>query len=198
MLQTGVIGSLPHLLMTMIVPCGGLLADYIRKRGILSTTNVRKLFNCGGFGMEALFFLVVSHATMKRNGTAAIFALACGVACSGFAISGFNVNHLDIAPRYASILMGMSNGIGTIAGLLVPFFVDNITEKKVLIVQILSAPYQSLYRIKRIVLFLISAYKNIYEIIIDHLCVISLLSLLFLTSYFFFQFLTFSKIKEIS
>lgn len=26
--------------------------------------------------------------------------------------------------------MGMSNGIGTIAGLLVPFFVDNITEKK--------------------------------------------------------------------
>ncbi|XP_033199011.1 vesicular glutamate transporter [Bombus vancouverensis nearcticus] len=130
LVETGVIGSLPHLLMTMIVPCGGLLADYIRKRGILSTTNVRKLFNCGGFGMEALFFLVVSHATMKRNGTAAIFALACGVACSGFAISGFNVNHLDIAPRYASILMGMSNGIGTIAGLLVPFFVDNITEKK--------------------------------------------------------------------
>ncbi|CAD1471037.1 unnamed protein product, partial [Heterotrigona itama] len=130
LVETGIIGSLPHLLMTMIVPCGGLLADHIRKRGILSTTNVRKLFNCGGFGMEALFFLVVAHATMQRNGTAAIFALAFGVACSGFAISGFNVNHLDIAPRYASILMGMSNGVGTIAGLLVPFFVDYVTEKK--------------------------------------------------------------------
>lgn len=33
--------------------------------------------------------------------TALIFA----VGCSGFAISGFNVNHLDIAPRYAAILM---------------------------------------------------------------------------------------------
>uniref|UniRef100_V9IKM6 Vesicular glutamate transporter 3 n=2 Tax=Apis cerana TaxID=7461 RepID=V9IKM6_APICE len=130
LLETGVIGSLPHLLMTMIVPLGGLLADYIRKRGILSTTNVRKLFNCGGFGMEALFFLVVAHATTKKNGMAAIIALAFGVACSGFAISGFNVNHLDIAPRYASILMGMSNGVGTIAGLLVPIFVDHITEKK--------------------------------------------------------------------
>jgi len=129
--QTGVIGSLPHLLMTMIVPCGGLLADHLRKRGIMSTTNVRKVFNCGGFGMEALFFLVVAQATTSKNGTAATVALAIGVACSGFAISGFNVNHLDIAPRYASILMGMSNGIGTIAGLLVPFFVDNITEKKV-------------------------------------------------------------------
>ncbi|XP_024936871.1 vesicular glutamate transporter 1 [Cephus cinctus] len=130
LVETGVIGSLPHLLMTTIVPCGGMLADYLRKRGILSTTNVRKLFNCGGFGMEAIFFLVVAHATVNKNGTAATVALAIGVACSGFAISGFNVNHLDIAPRYASILMGMSNGVGTIAGVLVPFFVDNITKNE--------------------------------------------------------------------
>jgi hypothetical protein len=44
---------------------------------------------------------------------------------------GFNVNHLDIAPRYASILMGMSNGIGTIAGLICPIAIDNITEDNV-------------------------------------------------------------------
>lgn len=80
--------------------------------------------------MEALSFLVVAHATTKKNVGAATFALTVGVACSGFAISGFNVNHLDIAPRYASILMGMSNGIGTIAGLVVPFFVDNMTHDK--------------------------------------------------------------------
>lgn len=116
--------------MTLIVPCGGLLADYLRKNGIMSTTNVRKLFNCGGFGMEALFFLVVANCATDKSGTTATLALTVGVACSGFAISGFNVNHLDIAPRYASILMGMSNGVGTIAGLLVPIFVDNITRHK--------------------------------------------------------------------
>jgi MFS transporter, ACS family, solute carrier family 17 (sodium-dependent inorganic phosphate cotransporter), member 6/7/8 len=48
--------------MTIIVPFGGMLADYIRKQGILSTTTVRKLFNCGGFGMEGFFFLVVAHS----------------------------------------------------------------------------------------------------------------------------------------
>ncbi|KAJ8681254.1 hypothetical protein QAD02_017041 [Eretmocerus hayati] len=126
--ETGLIGSLPHLLMTMIVPCGGALADHLRKTGMMSTTNVRKLFNCGGFGTEALFFLVVANCATHRNGTTATMALTVGVAGSGFAISGFNVNHLDIAPRYASILMGMSNGVGTIAGLLVPIFVDNVTE----------------------------------------------------------------------
>lgn len=55
------------------------------------------------------------------------------MAFSGFAISGYNVNHLDIAPRYASILMGMSNGIGTIAGLLCPIAIDYITEDRVII-----------------------------------------------------------------
>ena len=38
----------------------------------------------------------------------AIIALVFAVGCSGFAISGFNVNHLDIAPRYASILASVA------------------------------------------------------------------------------------------
>ncbi|XP_044734468.1 vesicular glutamate transporter 1-like [Chrysoperla carnea] len=124
--ETGIIGALPHLLMTIIVPSGGLLADYLRKNGILSTTNVRKIFNCGGFGMEAIFFIVVAYS---KTAFAATTALTFGVAFSGFAISGFNVNHLDIAPRYASILMGMSNGIGTVAGLICPIVIDHITKE---------------------------------------------------------------------
>ncbi|XP_058059544.1 vesicular glutamate transporter 1 [Anopheles bellator] len=123
--ETGILGALPHLLMTIIVPFGGMLADHIRKTGLLSTTNVRKLFNCGGFGLEGLFFLVVAHATSPMG---AVTALTLGVAFSGFAISGYNVNHLDIAPRYASILMGMSNGIGTIAGLICPIAIDHLTR----------------------------------------------------------------------
>lgn len=63
--------------------------------------------------------------------TGAIFALTCGVAFSGFAISGYNVNHLDIAPRYASILMGMSNGIGTLAGVIVPYAIEGLINENV-------------------------------------------------------------------
>ena len=42
--------------------------------------------------------------------------------------AGFNVNHLDIAPRYAAILMGFSNGIGTLAGLTCPIVTEKFTE----------------------------------------------------------------------
>lgn len=61
----------------------------------------------------------------------AMLALTLGVAFSGFAISGYNVNHLDIAPRYASILMGLSNGIGTLAGMVCPIVIDFITKPSV-------------------------------------------------------------------
>ncbi|CAG0881864.1 unnamed protein product, partial [Cyprideis torosa] len=44
-----------------------------------------------------------------------------------FLSSSFNVNHLDIAPRYASILMGMSNGIGTLSGMICPIVVEKLT-----------------------------------------------------------------------
>lgn len=125
--DAGILGALPHLCMAMIVPIGGQLADHIRRSGQMSTTNVRKLFNCGGFGMEAIFLIIVGMS----NGTkTAVSSLTLAVGFSGFAISGFNVNHLDIAPRYASILMGISNGFGTIAGMLCPVVVQKITRDK--------------------------------------------------------------------
>uniref|UniRef100_A0A8C1QHV6 Solute carrier family 17 member 6a n=1 Tax=Cyprinus carpio TaxID=7962 RepID=A0A8C1QHV6_CYPCA len=105
--EVGMLSALPHLVMTIIVPIGGQLADFLRSKNILSTTTVRKIMNCGGFGMEATLLLVVGFSHSKG---VAISFLVLAVGFSGFAISGFNVNHLDIAPRYASILMGISNG----------------------------------------------------------------------------------------
>uniref|UniRef100_A0A674AV72 Growth arrest-specific 2b n=1 Tax=Salmo trutta TaxID=8032 RepID=A0A674AV72_SALTR len=125
--KVGMVSALPHLVMTIIVPIGGQLADYLRSRNILSTTTVRKIMNCGGFGMEATLLLVVGFSHTKG---VAISFLVLAVGFSGFAISGFNVNHLDIAPRYASILMGISNGVGTLSGMVCPLIVGAMTKNK--------------------------------------------------------------------
>ncbi|KAK5975981.1 hypothetical protein GCK32_008810, partial [Trichostrongylus colubriformis] len=123
--DSGFLAALPHAVMGIVVLFGGQLADYLRSHKILSTTAVRKIFNCGGFGGEALFMLIVAYTNKEST---AILALILAVGCSGFAISGFNVNHLDIAPRYAAILMGFSNGIGTLAGLTCPIVTEKFTE----------------------------------------------------------------------
>ncbi|KAM9073868.1 vesicular glutamate transporter 3 isoform 3-T3 [Megaptera novaeangliae] len=126
-LSVGLLSAVPHMVMTIIVPVGGQLADYLRSRKILTTTAVRKIMNCGGFGMEATLLLVVGFSHTKG---VAISFLVLAVGFSGFAISGFNVNHLDIAPRYASILMGISNGVGTLSGMVCPLIVGAMTKHK--------------------------------------------------------------------
>lgn len=51
--QVGILSALPHLVMTIIVPLGGQLADYLRTHNIMSTTMVRKIMNCGGEAASA-------------------------------------------------------------------------------------------------------------------------------------------------
>ncbi|KAI4901633.1 hypothetical protein NFI96_012811 [Prochilodus magdalenae] len=125
--KVGILSAVPHMVMTIVVPIGGQLADFLRSRKILSTTTVRKIMNCGGFGMEATLLLVVGFSHTRG---VAISFLVLAVGFSGFAISGFNVNHLDIAPRYASILMGISNGVGTLSGMVCPLIVGALTKHK--------------------------------------------------------------------
>ncbi|XP_054632520.1 vesicular glutamate transporter 3 isoform X3 [Dunckerocampus dactyliophorus] len=126
-LSVGILSAVPHMVMTIVVPIGGQLADFLRSNKIMTTTNVRKLMNCGGFGMEATLLLVVGFSHTRA---VAISFLVLAVGFSGFAISGFNVNHLDIAPRYASILMGISNGVGTLSGMVCPLIVGALTIHK--------------------------------------------------------------------
>ncbi|VDK61378.1 unnamed protein product [Gongylonema pulchrum] len=46
--KSGLIAAMPHAVMGIVVLVGGQIADYLRSHKILSTTAVRKLFNCGG------------------------------------------------------------------------------------------------------------------------------------------------------
>ncbi|KAF4022571.1 hypothetical protein G4228_014795 [Cervus hanglu yarkandensis] len=100
------------------MPLAGVLVQYIGWASV---------FYIYGFGMEATLLLVVGFSHTKGM---AISFLVLAVGFSGFAISGFNVNHLDIAPRYASILMGISNGVGTLSGMVCPLIVGAMTKHK--------------------------------------------------------------------
>uniref|UniRef100_A0AAR5NZY5 Major facilitator superfamily (MFS) profile domain-containing protein n=1 Tax=Dendroctonus ponderosae TaxID=77166 RepID=A0AAR5NZY5_DENPD len=70
--ENACLGALPHFLMTLVVPAGGIMADRLRKKGILNTTQVRKLFNCGGFGLEATFFIAMAYSHTTLQGMTAL------------------------------------------------------------------------------------------------------------------------------
>ncbi|GCB75520.1 hypothetical protein scyTo_0017355 [Scyliorhinus torazame] len=60
--KVGMLSALPHLVMTIIVPIGGQLADHLRAKNIMSTTNVRKMMNCGEWQYVFLIASLVHYA----------------------------------------------------------------------------------------------------------------------------------------
>ena len=83
----------------------------------------------------------------------------------GFAWAGFSVNHLDVAPQYAAILMGISNTIGTIPGIISPAITGYLVEDKSV------ASWQHVFVITAFVYALGMKYASKkYEHIVPNIC----------------------------
>nr|XP_054756776.1 sialin-like [Lytechinus pictus] len=119
--QSGFLAAVPYLVMWIMINAGGQVADFLRGRYILSTTNTRKLLNTLGLVLPAVFLVITGY--IGCNHVLAVAFLTLAVGTGGLAMSGFNVNHLDIAPAYGGVLMGITNTIGTIPGILGPSLV---------------------------------------------------------------------------
>ncbi|CAL5432235.1 unnamed protein product [Camellia sinensis] len=106
---------MPYLNMFVFSNIGGVIADHLITGRILSVTRTRKVLNTVGF-------LVASFALMAiplfRTSGGAVFCSSVALGFLALGRAGFAVNHMDIAPRYAGIVMGVSNTAGTLAGII--------------------------------------------------------------------------------
>jgi MFS transporter, ACS family, solute carrier family 17 (sodium-dependent inorganic phosphate cotransporter), other len=91
----------------------GWIADGLRKRG-MTMTGVRKLMQATAFALGAVSMLLLPLARSALLATALVTITIGGGA---FGVAGFAANHLDIAPRYAGILMGLSNTFAQVPGI---------------------------------------------------------------------------------
>lgn len=105
----------PYLNMFIFSNIGGMLADHFVTKRILSVTNTRKFLNTIGF-LVASLALIAIPVFRTSDGAVLCSSVALGFLALGRA--GFAVNHMDIAPRYAGIVMGVSNTAGTLAGII--------------------------------------------------------------------------------
>jgi len=113
-MASGVFSVLPWVTMAITANFGGWLADSLVSNG-MSVTRVRKLMQTIGF-LGPAFFL-----SQLPNVTTLPMAVACMMGAQGFdafSQSGLYSNHQDIAPKYAGVLLGMSNTAGVLAGVL--------------------------------------------------------------------------------
>ncbi|MGR9090845.1 MAG: ACS family MFS transporter [Gammaproteobacteria bacterium] len=112
--NAGLYSAAPWLTMFVVGILAGWFADGMVKRGI-SLTAVRKIMQTIGLIGSAIFMLLARDVD---SATTAMLLMCGALGAASFTWSGFVPNHLDIAPRYADVLMGITNTAGTVPGII--------------------------------------------------------------------------------
>ncbi|XP_014678873.1 PREDICTED: sialin-like [Priapulus caudatus] len=127
--SAGFASACPYLVMGILLQMGGHLADWMCKQGTFTTTQVRKIFNCGGFYRLYAPVVMILAATTRESGGRLSPAYSIAVV-GGSPGRVFGVIILDIAPQFASVLMGLSNCFATIPGIISPTVTGYLVKDK--------------------------------------------------------------------
>ena len=122
--SVGWVTMIPHIASFFFLNIAGNIADRLIRKG-WDVGRVRKLMQTIGFGGIATALFIVGEVEIWWL---AIGIMTVGNALGAFVVGGFVVNHMDIAPRYAGTLMGITNTAGTIPGIIGVFVSGLILE----------------------------------------------------------------------
>ncbi|XP_018320987.1 putative inorganic phosphate cotransporter [Agrilus planipennis] len=124
--DNGFLSALPYLAMWFFSMGISHVADWMLTKKYFTHTSVRKIINGIGQYGPAVALFAAAFTGCDRWLTVAL--LTVGVGLNGGIYSGFKVNHLDISPRFAGILMSFTNCLANLAGLLAPIYAGNIIK----------------------------------------------------------------------
>ncbi|KAG5892098.1 hypothetical protein JTB14_008069 [Gonioctena quinquepunctata] len=120
---TGFISGLPYLTMAIMSVLSGQLADWLFSKKSLNRTKIRKIFTCSGFIVQGAFIMMAASFSSPLETT---ICLIMATGFGGTAITGFYVNILEVAPKYAAIILGFCNTIGSSPGIISPILAGYI------------------------------------------------------------------------
>ncbi|XP_001356729.3 sialin [Drosophila pseudoobscura] len=123
--QNGLFSSLPYLGKYVMAVASSYLADYLRKKGTLSTTATRKLFTTFALVTPGLLMIVQVFLGYDATWSVTIFSLA--LFAHGAVTAGYLGNGLDIAPNFGGTIFGLANTLSSFGGFLSTWMVGALT-----------------------------------------------------------------------
>ena len=122
--EMGIASMLPYVAMVIGSNAAGWLADYIIGR-TGNITGTRKVFHTVALGSAAVLLIMLPQAESK---VAVITLVTLALGMMSLTGSTTGPNAMDIAPRYAGIIMGIQTTAGNISGAIVPVVVGLIVS----------------------------------------------------------------------
>ncbi|GLU09602.1 hypothetical protein SLE2022_333010 [Rubroshorea leprosula] len=109
------VSILPPLASVFVSSIASQFADNLIAKGV-ETTMVRKICQSIAFLSPAVC-MTISSLDLGLQPWEIVGILTGGLALSSFALSGLYCTHQDISPEYASILLGITNTVGAVPGI---------------------------------------------------------------------------------
>ncbi|XP_076820044.1 vesicular glutamate transporter 1-like isoform X1 [Clavelina lepadiformis] len=128
MTQIGLAMILPYLLQGFVAVLGSQITDMLRRKKVITTTNIRKISSFLSASMSGLFLVLTGYVGGNHYAVISLFTMS--IAALGLVFSGYQCNALDIAPRYSGIVYGISNTIAHIFAFFGPFSAGYIVVNK--------------------------------------------------------------------
>ncbi|XP_046680580.1 putative inorganic phosphate cotransporter [Homalodisca vitripennis] len=123
--NNGLISALPYLIMCSLTVVFSWIADFINKRGILPISVSRKMWNSIAHWGAAAALMCLSFTSTV---TGAVVLLTTSISLNAGIYTGFLQNHLDLAPNFAGLLMGITNGFANITAIIGPMITGFIVS----------------------------------------------------------------------
>ncbi len=112
-MNAGLLSAAPALSAFMMANVAGYVADRLLHAG-RSAAFVRKFMQTTGLCAGALFIVLLPGAVSVEVG---LILICCAAGSFAITCSGFAPNGLDIAPRHADVIWGISNTFATLPGI---------------------------------------------------------------------------------
>ncbi|OMO61681.1 Major facilitator superfamily [Corchorus olitorius] len=109
------VSILPPLASVFVTSIAAQFADNLIANGV-ETTTVRKTCQTIAFLSPAVC-MILSSLDLGLQPWEIVGILSGGIALSSFALSGLYCTHQDMSPEYASILLGITNTVGAVPGI---------------------------------------------------------------------------------
>ncbi|XP_071038195.1 sialin-like isoform X2 [Parasteatoda tepidariorum] len=125
--QNGILSSIPFPIKAVIAITVGFTSNLLLRKGYATVNFIRKF--CTVFPFLWFSAGLVGVCLAGCNAVLSTIFFICSVPIIGFAVCGYNINHLDLSPEYAGTLYGISNTFSSMMGFLAPMFVGYITNE---------------------------------------------------------------------
>ena len=126
----GSYGLIPYAVTIVVTVIAGKLADVAINRLKWPVVWVRRIWQMIGSSAYIIgLALIASLVKTEKQGVLAVCLLTYSMSVGGFIASGYGANHIDIGPKYAGPLMGITNTAATIPGIVGVFLTGFILDK---------------------------------------------------------------------